>query len=49
LQGGEDTRGTRDAALSRVGLATIDVMTNYVDVGGGTNKPTRYYRVRLVP
>ena len=25
------------------------VVTNYVDVGGGTNKPSRYYRVRLVP
>jgi hypothetical protein len=25
------------------------VTTNYVDVGGATNKPSRYYRVRLVP
>jgi T5SS/PEP-CTERM-associated repeat protein len=23
--------------------------TNYLDVGGATNKPSRYYRVRLVP
>jgi hypothetical protein len=31
------------------GFVRGDVITNYVDVGGGTNKPTRYYRVRLVP
>jgi hypothetical protein len=24
-------------------------ITNYLDVGGATNIPTRYYRVRLVP
>jgi T5SS/PEP-CTERM-associated repeat protein len=24
-------------------------VTNYLDVGGATNKPARYYRVRLVP
>jgi hypothetical protein len=23
--------------------------TNYLDVGGATNRPARYYRVRLVP
>ena len=26
-----------------------DSATNYVDVGGATNRPSRYYRVRLVP
>jgi hypothetical protein len=26
-----------------------DAMTNYTDVGGATNSPSRYYRVRLVP
>ena len=26
-----------------------DVTTNYVDVGGATNVPSRYYRVRVVP
>jgi pectate lyase len=26
-----------------------DVATNYVDVGGATNTPARYYRVRLAP
>jgi hypothetical protein len=31
------------------GFVKGDSTTNYVDVGGGTNKPSRYYRVRLVP
>jgi T5SS/PEP-CTERM-associated repeat protein len=26
-----------------------DAMTNYTDVGGATNVPARYYRIRLVP
>jgi len=26
-----------------------DVTTNYTDVSGGTNSPSRYYRIRLVP
>jgi hypothetical protein len=26
-----------------------DALTNYVDVGGSTNAPARYYRIRLVP
>jgi hypothetical protein len=26
-----------------------DATTNYVDAGGTTNVPSRYYRVRLVP
>jgi hypothetical protein len=26
-----------------------DVTANYVDVGGATNSPSRYYRIRLVP
>jgi len=28
---------------------TGDVTTNYLDVGGATNGPVRFYRVRLVP
>ncbi|HUJ12008.1 MAG TPA: immunoglobulin domain-containing protein [Verrucomicrobiae bacterium] len=28
---------------------SIDLITNYVDVGGATNIPSRFYRVRLVP
>ena len=26
-----------------------DVTTNYTDVGAGTNLPSRFYRVRLIP
>jgi hypothetical protein len=26
-----------------------DTTTNYVDTGGATNTPSRYYRIRLVP
>jgi hypothetical protein len=26
-----------------------DATTNYVDSGGATNSPSRYYRIRLVP
>ncbi len=26
-----------------------DVTTNYVDIGGATNTPSRFYRIRLVP
>jgi T5SS/PEP-CTERM-associated repeat protein len=29
--------------------STAGTVTNYLDVGGATNKPARYYRVRLVP
>jgi hypothetical protein len=28
---------------------TVGSVTNYVDVGGATNVPSRYYRIRLVP
>jgi hypothetical protein len=28
---------------------TVGTMTNYLDVGGATNRPARYYRVRLLP
>jgi len=28
---------------------TGDALTNQVDIGGATNVPTRYYRVRFVP
>ena len=26
-----------------------EVITNYIDTGGLTNSPSRYYRIRLVP
>ena len=28
---------------------TVGTVTNYLDVGGATNTPGRFYRVRLVP
>jgi hypothetical protein len=28
---------------------TGDMTTNYLDTGGATNGPSRFYRVRLVP
>ncbi len=28
---------------------TVGVTTNYLDTGGATNSPSRFYRVRLVP
>jgi hypothetical protein len=42
------TNGFTDIATLVIPSPGI-VTTNYVDVGGGTNKPSRYYRVRLVP
>ena len=35
--------------VSGGGFVKGDTITNYVDVAAGTNKPSRYYRVRLVP
>jgi hypothetical protein len=50
------TSGTGDGSYQTNGFAnlfivtnTVGTITNYVDVGGATNKPSRYYRVRLVP
>jgi len=40
-----------DIAASEIVTPSVgggDIITNYVDVGGATNIPTRYYRVRLV-
>jgi hypothetical protein len=28
---------------------TVGSVTNYLDLGGATNFPARYYRIRLVP
>jgi hypothetical protein len=28
---------------------TGDTTTNYIDSGGATNRPARYYRIRFVP
>lgn len=28
---------------------TVGSVTNYLDIGGATNTPSRFYRIRLVP
>jgi pectin methylesterase-like acyl-CoA thioesterase/PKD repeat protein len=37
------------AASTTIVAGTGDATTNYTDVAGATNAPTRFYRVRLVP
>jgi T5SS/PEP-CTERM-associated repeat protein len=44
--GGYDTNAFADIFIV---TNTIGNVTNYLDVGGATNAPSRYYRVRLVP
>ncbi len=53
------TSGTGNGSYATTGFANLSpqivvggsglITTNYTDVGGATNKPARYYRVRLVP
>lgn len=50
------TAGTDDGSYSTNDFAdifivtnTVDIITNYLDIGAATNTPARYYRVRLVP
>ena len=50
------TAGTGDGSYATNSFAnlfivtnTVGTVTNYLDVGGATNSPARYYRVRLVP
>ena len=56
----QTTAGELDGSYSTNGFADIpasltiipgsgDAKTNYTDVGGLTNSPSRYYRIRLVP
>ncbi len=49
--GGYNTNNFADLPPSQTVLPGTggDTSTNYVDSGGATNKPSRYYRVRLVP
>ena len=44
--GGYATNGFADLVII---TNTVGTVTNAVDVGGATNVPSRYYRVRLVP
>jgi hypothetical protein len=49
--GGYNTNNFADLPPSQTVLPGTggDTSTNYVDSGGATNNPSRYYRVRLVP
>jgi pectate lyase len=46
---GYDTNGFLDISGPIVIVGGDTVTTNYVDVGGATNVPSRFYRVRLAP
>jgi len=48
VNGGYSTNGFTDIFVVTNNSA-VGTVTNYIDVGGATNKPARYYRVRLVP
>jgi hypothetical protein len=41
--------GTNNFANIFIVTNTVGTVTNFLDVGGATNKPARYYRIRLVP
>ena len=43
------TNGFANLGPQMLILGSGGVITNYTDVGGATNRPARYYRVRLVP
>jgi hypothetical protein len=43
------TNNFSDISGSLIILGSGDAVTNYTDIGGRTNTPSRYYRVRLVP
>ena len=45
---GDDVYSTNSFTDIFIVTNTIDSTTNYLDVGGATNAPARYYRVRLV-
>jgi hypothetical protein len=47
--GGYSTNFTDISEMIVIPGADVDVATNHVDVGGATNAPARYYRIRLVP
>jgi hypothetical protein len=43
------TNGFSDVSGPIVLPGSGDVSTNYLDIGGATNSPSRFYRIRLVP
>ena len=48
LQGRYTTNGFVDIFTVATNI-TVGSITNYLDLGGATNTPTRFYRIRLVP
>jgi len=48
-QGNFNTNGFTDLSGSIVIAGSGSTTTNYTDVGGATNYPCRYYRIRIVP
>jgi hypothetical protein len=46
---GSATGAFSNAGPNIVVVGSGDVMTNCLDVGGATNSPSRFYRIRLVP
>jgi hypothetical protein len=40
---------TNITAAAIITVGSGDITTNYLDVGGATNKPSRFYRIRAVP
>lgn len=49
LDGSYSTNGFADISGPIIIQGSGDQTTNYTDVGGATNSPSRYYRIRLVP
>ncbi len=47
--GGYNTNGFTNISGSIILPVAGDTVTNYTDVGGATNSPSRYYRIQLVP
>ena len=47
--GDYDTNAFTDLSPPLTMAGTGDVLTNFVDTGGATNEPSRFYRVRTVP
>ena len=46
---GDYSSGYTDLSGPMIITGSGDSTTNYLDVGGATNNPARYYRIRLVP
>ena len=47
--GSYSTNGFADISGPIIINVTGDTTTNYIDSGGATNRPARYYRIRFVP